>query len=171
MTTPDGRTIQLPPGVTQAQVRALFQKRFGGGTLTPQEQQQMQQIQRAFGGGGGGRPGMGGGANGGMRRGGSDYQFGGNYIVFLKRGDEISLVHVRTGLTDLDFSEVTTGLQATDSVLILPSASMVQSQEEFRQRMGSFAGQGVPGMRQQTTPAAGAAGAAAARPPAGGPRP
>jgi hypothetical protein len=160
MTTPDGRTIQLPPGVTQAQVRTLFQKRFGGGTLTPQEQQQMQQIQRAFGGGGGARP-------GGSQRGGSDYQFGGNYIVFVKRGAEVTPVHVRTGLTDLDYSEVTSGLQAADSVLILPSAGMVQGQEEFRQRIGSFTGQGVPGMRQ-TTPAAGAAGA---RPPAGGPRP
>jgi hypothetical protein len=112
----------------------------------------MQQMMRSMGGG---RPG-----GGGMRRqGGSDYQFGGNYIVFVKRGTEVVPVHVRTGLTDLDYSEVISGLQATDSVIILPSASLVQAQQEFRQRIGSFANQGVPGMRQQTPqPAAGAGG-------------
>jgi hypothetical protein len=38
-------------------------------------------------------------------------------------------------------------------VVILPSASLVQSQEEFKNRMSRF-NQGVPGMRQeqQTTP-------------------
>jgi HlyD family secretion protein len=158
MTTPDGRTITLPPGVTEAQVREIFRKRFSGGTLTAQEQAVMQQLMRSFGGAG--RPG------GGMRRqGGSDYQFGGNYIVFVSRAGEIVPVHIKTGLTDLDYSEVVSGLKATDSVIILPSASLVQSQQEFRQRIGSFANQGVPGMRQQT-PAA--APAAAARPQGGG---
>jgi HlyD family secretion protein len=160
MTTPDGRTITLPPGVTEAQVREIFRKRFSGGTLSAQEQAIMQQLMRSFGGGG--RPG------GGARRpAGSDYQFGGNYIVFVSRGGEIVPVHVRTGLTDLDFSEVISGLKATDSVIILPSASLVQAQQEFRQRIGSFANQGVPGMRQATnTPTAPAA--PAARPQGGG---
>jgi hypothetical protein len=147
MTTPDGRTIALPAGVTEAQVRDLMRKRFSGGTLTPQEQQVVQQVMRSFGGGNGGRP-------GGMRRpggGGSDYQFGGNYIVFVMRNGEIMPVHVRTGLTDLDFSEVVSGIQSTDSIVILPSASLVQAQEEFRERISSFTRQGVPGMRQQTT--------------------
>lgn len=88
-----------------------------------------------------------------MRRpagGGSDYQFGGNYIVFVKRGADAVPVHIRTGLTDLDFSEVVSGLTAADSVIILPSASLVQSQQEFRERISSFANQGVPGMRAQT---------------------
>ena len=62
MTMPDGRTIQLPPGVTEAQVRAAFQKRMSGQELTPAEQSAMAamraQFQRAGGGGGGGgRPG------------------------------------------------------------------------------------------------------------------
>ena len=152
MTTPDGRTIQLPAGVTEAQVRDLMRKRFSGGTLTPQEQQVVQQVMRSFGGGNGGRP-------GGMRRpggAGSDYQFGGNYIVFVMRNGEIMPVHVRTGLTDLDFSEVVSGIQATDSIVILPSASLVQAQEEFRERISSFTRQGVPGMRQQPTQQGGA---------------
>jgi HlyD family secretion protein len=158
MTTPDGRTITLPPGVTEAQVREMFRKRFSGGTLTAQEQATMQQLMRSMGGG---RPG-----GGARRQGGSDYQFGGNYIVFVSRGGEIVPVHVRTGLTDLDYSEVVSGLKATDSVIILPSASLVQSQQEFRQRIGSFANQGVPGMRQATTTPT--APAAAARPQGGG---
>ena len=145
MSLPDGRTVTLPPGITAAQVRALFQKRFSGGTLTPAEQSTMQQLMRAFGGGRGGagrRPG-----------GGSDYQFGGNYLVIVERHGEVIPVHIRTGLTDLDYSEVVWGLEPTDSVVILPSASLVQNQEEFKNRIKGF-NQGVPGMRQdqQTAP-------------------
>jgi hypothetical protein len=160
MTTPDGRTITLPPGVTEQQVREIFRKRFSGGTLTAQEQAVMQQLMRSMGGGRAGGAGA-------RRPGGSDYQFGGNYIVFVNRGGEVVPVHIRTGLTDLDYSEVISGLKATDSVIILPSASLVAAQEQFRQRMGSFANQGVPGMRQTTnTPTA--SGAAARRvPPVG----
>jgi HlyD family secretion protein len=147
MSLPDGRTVTLPPGITEAQVRALFQKRFSGGTLTPAEQATMQKLMRSFGGGGGAgaRP---------RPAGGADYQFGGNYLVIVRRGGAILPVHIRTGLTDLDYSEVVWGLEPTDSVVILPSASLVQSQEEFKNRMSRMAGQGVPGMRQDqaTTP-------------------
>jgi len=73
MTTPDGRTIQLPPGVTEAQVMAIRQKRMSGQELTPAEQaiqrQLFSQFQRAGGGGAGGgqfrRAGGGGGGGGG----------------------------------------------------------------------------------------------------------
>ena len=157
ITTPDGREVQLPPGISATQVRELFRKRFSGGTLTPQEQATMQTVMRSFGGRGGMRP----------RSGGSDYQFGGNYIVFVERNGQPTPVHIRTGLTDLDYAEVMSGLKDGDSVIILPSASLVASQQEFKQRIGSFASQGVPGMRQQTnTPTP----SAAARPQGGGPR-
>jgi hypothetical protein len=147
MTTPDGRTIELPPGVTAEQVREIFRKRFGGGQLTAEEQAIMQQLQRAFGGG---RRGGGPGGPGGGRPGGSDFQFGGNYIVFVLRDGRPTPAQVRTGLTDLDYSEVMTGLQPTDSVLILPSASLVQQQQEFRERMTRMTGGGaVPGMQSQ----------------------
>lgn len=153
MTAPDGRTITLPLGVTQTQIRAIFQKRFSGGTLTASEQQIMQQMMRAGGrgGAGGGRPRTGGG---------NDFQFGGNYIVFVMRGGQATPLMVRTGLTDLDYSEIVSGLTATDSVLVLPSASMVQQQEEFRNRMTNMTGGGaVPGMRSTTSSAAPAGGA------------
>ena len=166
MTTPDGRTIALPAGVTQAQIRAIFQKRFSGGTLTASEQQIMQQMTRSFGGGrngaGGGRPRAAGGGN--------DFQFGGNYFVFVIRSGQPTLLTVRTGLTDLDYSEVVTGLTASDSVLVLPSASMVQQQEEFRTRMTNMTGGGaVPGMRSTT--GGGTAATGAARPATTGARP
>ena len=161
MTTPDGRTIALPAGVTQTQVRAIFQKRFSGGTLTAGEQQVMQQMMRGSGGGRWGAP-------GGRPRaagGGNDFQFGGNYIVFVMRNGQPAPIMVRTGLTDLDYSEIVSGLAATDSVLVLPSASMVQQQEEFRSRISNMTGGGaVPGMRSTT---GGTAAGGAARPTTG----
>ena len=51
-------------------------------------------------------------------------------------------VWIRTGLTDLDYSEVVSGLTATDSVLVLPSASLVQSQQEAQERMNRMTGGG-----------------------------
>jgi hypothetical protein len=51
----------------------------------------------------------------------------------------------------MDYSEVLQGLTATDSVLVLPSASLVQSQQEMRERFTRITGGGgVPGMQQQT---------------------
>ncbi|MBI4421084.1 MAG: hypothetical protein HY560_09685, partial [Gemmatimonadetes bacterium] len=76
--------------------------------------------------------------------------FGGDYIVFVMRQGQPAAVPVRTGLTDLDQSEVVSGLAEGDSVLVLPSASLVQAQQEFqnmRNRMGGI----VPGMRNPSS--------------------
>ncbi len=74
---------------------------------------------------------------------------------------------MQTGLTDLDHSEVLSGLEPTDSVLILPSQSLVQSQEEARERMNRMTGGGgLPGVQQQGP----GTGAGAQRPPGGGAR-
>lgn len=147
MTTPDGRTIALPPGVTEAQVRAIFAKRMGGTELTDSERALLRQVFAGMGGGG--RPG------GGPRPPSNDFQFGGRYIVFVLRNGQPTPVNVRTGLTDLDYSEVMSGLAIGDSVLVLPSASLIQSQQEFKQRIGNITGGGLPGVRQTATPAAG----------------
>jgi hypothetical protein len=81
-----------------------------------------------------------------------DASFGGRYIVFVKRPEGPKAVWIRTGLTDLDYSEVADGLQPNDSVLILPSASLVQSQQETQERINRVTGGGaVPGMQQQGT--------------------
>ncbi len=84
-----------------------------------------------------------------------DPSFGGRYIVFVKRPGGPEPVWIRTGLTDLDYSEVVDGLAPSDSVLILPSASLVQSQQETRERINRITGGGgLPGMQQQAAPGA-----------------
>ena len=145
MTLPDGRQIPLPAGVTAEQVRAAMQKRFTGGELTPAEQAMLRQVFSQFGGGRGG-PG-GGGGGGSMRR---SNNFSGNYIVFALRHGQPTPVNIRTGLTDLDYVEVTSGLAEKDTVLLLPSASLVQSQQDFKNRFQNMTGGGLPGLRQQS---------------------
>ena len=137
MTTPDGRTIQLPAGVTEAQVRSAFQKRMSGQELTPAEQNAMAAMRAAFqrsGGGGGGS----------MRRGGGDVS---SYIVFTMRKGQPTPVQVRTGLSDLDYIEVVSGLTEQDTVLVLPSASLLNSQRDMQQRLRNIGG--LPGVQQQ----------------------
>jgi hypothetical protein len=75
----------------------------------------------------------------------NSYQFGGNFIVFTMRQGKPTAVPVKTGLTNLDFAEVMTGLKDGDTVLLLPSASLVASQEQMRARTQQQAG--VPGLK------------------------
>ncbi|HEY7194992.1 MAG TPA: efflux RND transporter periplasmic adaptor subunit [Gemmatimonadales bacterium] len=143
MTTPDGRTIQLPPGVTEAQIRSAFQKRMSGQELTPAEQNALaamrQMMMRAGGGGGQG--------GGGFRRNQGEPS---SYIVFALRNGKPTPVQIRTGLTDLDYVEVVSGLTEQDTVLVLPSASLVNAQRDMQQRMRNITGGGLPGVQQQT---------------------
>src|SRR6185436_10961043 len=119
-----------------------------------------QQMGGNFGGGGGGGPpgGFGGGGfpGGGNRGGGggggfgggnfgggqqaaarparsTDYLFGGNYWVVAMRGNEPVPVAVKTGLTDLEYSEVVSGLEPGDRVLLLPSTSLYEQQERLQE--------------------------------------
>lgn len=99
------------------------------------------------------------GGRGGMRRGGGgDASFGGTYIVFVQRNGKPVPVYVKTGLTDLDYSEIKSGLTEQDSVLMLPSASFVESQQALQNRMKGFSS--LPGQsktqttKTTTTPAA-----------------
>ncbi|MGH7582638.1 MAG: efflux RND transporter periplasmic adaptor subunit [Gemmatimonadales bacterium] len=118
--------------------------RFGGGN--------------GGGGFGGGRGGRGRGGRG-SRSGGSDYMFGGRYIVFAEKAGKPTPVYIQTGITDLDYSEVRIGALAEgDSVLMLPSASLIESQQQMQQRMSRNAG--LPG--QTTKPQAGNTSGAAA---------
>jgi len=140
MTTPDGRVIPLPPGVTEAQVRAIFAKRMSGKELAPAESALLRQVFAGMGGRGG-RP----------RPANNDFQSGGRYIVFVLRNGQPTPVNVRTGLTDLDYSEVISGVAIGDSVLVLPSASLIQSQQQFKERIGNITGGGLPGVRSSTS--------------------
>jgi hypothetical protein len=90
----------------------------------------------------------------------------GRYIVFVRRNGQVKPVWIRTGLTDLDYSEVVQGLTRGDSVYVLPSASLVQSQQDMKQRFNQMTGGGaVPGMRTQTSAPAGGGAAAGGSPP------
>jgi HlyD family secretion protein len=122
---------------SREQMMALFQKQRSGATLTPEEQALMQRARAAMGGGRGNRGG-----------GGQDAMMGGRYIVFALREGKPTAVWVTTGITDLDWSEVKSGLTASDSVLMLPSASLIQSQQSMQERMSRNSG--LPG--QTTTP-------------------
>ncbi len=94
---------------------------------------------------------------------------GGRWIVFVQRGGKPAPTWVRTGLTDLDYSEVLDGLSLGDSVYILPSASLVQSQQQFKQRITNMTGGGgLPGMRQQQGATGGGTGGAGAAGGGGG---
>ena len=94
---------------------------------------------------------------------------GGRYIVFVQRNGKPTPTWVRTGLTDLDYSQVLSGLSLADSVYVLPSASLVQSQQQFRQRITNLTGGGgLPGMRQPGAAAPGGAGPGAGRAPGAG---
>jgi len=156
-TLPDGRSVALPEGVTEAQVKAAIQKRTSGGEQTPEERALLRTVFQGMGGGGGGarRPAQ------------TDTRFGGRYVVFVRRDGAPFAVNVTTGLTDLDYSEVVSGLTLRDSVLILPSTGLVESQKEFNERMQRITGGGgIPGLSSPST-TSGASTAA----PAGGRRP
>ncbi|HUL49254.1 MAG TPA: efflux RND transporter periplasmic adaptor subunit [Gemmatimonadales bacterium] len=165
ITTPSGRTITLPPGVNADQVRGIFAKMANGGDLSADERALLTQL-RGSRAGGGGQGGGGGGGAGTGGRGQNRRGIGTSYVVFVERGGQPTPVAIRTGLTDQDFVEVTSGLSDHDTVLVLPSASLVQSQQQFKQRFQNVTGGGLPGLRQQGAQgAAGAPGAAPAQAP------
>jgi HlyD family secretion protein len=73
---------------------------------------------------------------------------GASYVVFALRGGRPTPVEIRTGLTDLDYMEVTSGLTDQDTVLVLPSTSLLEAQQSFQQRVQNVTGGGLPGLRQ-----------------------
>jgi len=146
--------VNLPDGVSEAQMQAVFTKMMssgGPGGLSGADAALFQKFRAA-------NPNMG----QGRRPAGSttDTRFGGQYIVFVKRGNTPVPVSIKTGLTDLDYSEVVSGLAQGDSVLALPSASLINAQSEMQNRINRMTGGGsVPGMTKApaATPSAGAA--------------
>jgi len=75
----------------------------------------------------------------------TDYRFGGEFWVVVDEGDgETRIANVRAGLTDLDMVEIISGLDESDRVLILPSAHLVETQEQLqnwiKRRVGTVPG-------------------------------
>ncbi len=116
---------------------------MGGGGLSSEEQALMRQLMSSFRGAG---PGMGGG-HGSRETSATDAALaGGSYVVFVLRDGIPRAVPISTGLTDLDYSEVASGLTLADTVLILPSASLIASQQEWQNRMSRMGRGGLPGI-------------------------
>ena len=122
-----------PAELDMDQMRALMTKRRNGEQLTPAEQQQvdaaMQMRQQGGGGFGGGNRAGGGRENSSVL----EYQFGGDYWVVAMRNGEPVPTAVRTGVTDLRYSEIVDGLEPEDHVLLLPSTSLFEQQEMLQE--------------------------------------
>jgi HlyD family secretion protein len=73
---------------------------------------------------------------------------GGEYAVFTLNAGAPAARWIRTGLTDLDYIEVLEGLSESDSVLLLPSAGLVRSQQRFQDRIRRVTGGGLPGVKK-----------------------
>jgi len=149
ITLPDGRTMPAPAGVTAQQAKLAqqaMQKRMSGQTPTDEEQAAGRAVfaamraSGAIGGGGGGA--------GSFRRNTAEPS---SYIVFVMKQGKAAPVQIRTGLTDLDYIEVVSGLTEQDTVLVLPSASLLNAQRDMQQRMRNVTGGGLPGLQQQPT--------------------
>lgn len=146
ITLQNGRTVPLPPGVKREQVAPILEKMRGGGGFQALSAEERTLLRRLFQAGG--SPGRGARAAGGRMTSGTEDLFGGDYIVFVMRDNQPQPVPVRTGLTDLDYAEVVTGLQEGDSVLILPSASLLASQQQFQERMERMRSRSLPGVQR-----------------------
>lgn len=122
ITLPNGRALELPAGVTSDQARAIMGKRRAGEELAPAEREIARKIFQAFRAGGR-SPGRG--AERGTPATSDTAGTGGgrDYVVFVLREGRPTAVKVVTGLTDLDYSEVLSGLSTTDSVLVLPNVA------------------------------------------------
>ena len=122
ITLRNGRTVELPPGVTAEQARAIMNKRRSGEELTEDEQEIGRQIFEALRGG---RDGEQRGPTAPEQR--RDETQVGDYVVFVLRDGAPTAIRIKTGLTDLDYSEVLSGLTATDSVLVLSNVAQQAS--------------------------------------------
>jgi HlyD family secretion protein len=71
---------------------------------------------------------------------------GSRFVSFVVRDGVTQPVAVLAGASDLDFSEVRGGLSEGDSVLMVPSAGLLDAQQQQRERMNRMMG-GMPGSR------------------------
>jgi HlyD family secretion protein len=134
VTLPNGRTVTLPPGVTPEQFQAVLKRMRSGSEPTAADRGLLGSV---FGGAP--RP---------KFRQQRQSRNNPNYVVFALRDGKLMVAPIKTGLTDQDYIEVTSGLTERDTVLVLPSASLVQAQQQFKQRFQNVTGGGLPGLRQ-----------------------
>jgi hypothetical protein len=75
----------------------------------------------------------------------SDYRFGGRFWVVIDDTSGPRPVNVQTGITDLERVEIVAGLEESQRVLLLPSAHLVETQQQLQEFVNRRAG-GVPGI-------------------------
>ena len=76
---------------------------------------------------------------------GQGYMFGGQYWIFVLRDEQPVPQYISAGLTDLDYSEVLSGIDVDEQIILLPSSGLILSQDQFREWMGQAVG--LPGMK------------------------
>jgi HlyD family secretion protein len=135
VTLPNGRTVALPPGVTPEEFQAVLKRMRSGSEPTTADRGLMGKV-------------FGRAAKPKLRQ--RQTRNNQNYVVFALRDGKLVVAPIKTGLTDQDYIEVTSGLTERDTVLVLPSASLVQAQQQFKQRFQNVTGGGLPGLRQQS---------------------
>jgi HlyD family secretion protein len=77
---------------------------------------------------------------------GGDYRFGGKFWVVVDTDGAFEFRNVVSGITDLDRVEIAEGLGDGDSILILPSTHLVETQQELQKWITRRVG-GVPGIQ------------------------
>lgn len=144
-----GRTVPVPEEMNLEEVQALAQRLQGASdmrammqSLSDADRGIMRQLM-GRGGQGDGRQGQASGTSS------TDAALmGGTYTVFALRDGVAVPVSVQTGLTDLDYSEVVSGLSVGDTVLVLPSSSLLASQQRMQEFLDRRAG-GLPGVSRR----------------------
>lgn len=118
----------------EAGIGALIEKRRSGASLTAEEQAQLADARAR-------REQPAGRAD---HAAAESYEFGGSFWVVAIRDGALEPAAVRTGLTDLEYSEIVSGLEPTDRVLLLPSSSLFEQQAFLQQRIQERFGSGSP---------------------------
>lgn len=79
--------------------------------------------------------------------GGKDYRFGGDFWVIMDTESGPEVRKVRTGITDLDRVEIVDGLQESESVRVLPSTHLFETQQDLQKWLNRRIG--VPGIQRR----------------------
>lgn len=127
-----GRLYELPPDVSAERVRDLVARNNAGQSLTDEERDFLRPVIELVLADGRFSPPSGEHEQLALNA----YEYGSRYWVLRLDGDGlITPVWVTTGLTDLEYTEIVSGLELGDSVLLLPSASLYEQQARLREYM------------------------------------
>lgn len=66
------------------------------------------------------------------------YEYGGHYWTLVQRDGKPVAVNVETGLTNLDYNEVISGLKEGDQVILLPSTGLLEAQARGQAMLRRF---------------------------------